>query len=87
MPDDLAKRIDLIRRTAKEAGRDPDSIEITAWPGSWKPGGSLDHKLAAAYKAVGVTRLMISAHEAGSTDLADLERFIKKYRDEVAGPL
>ena len=86
-PDDLGKRVELIRATAKAAGRDPDAIEITAWPGSWKPGGSLDPKLAAEYKAAGVTRLMISAHEAGSTDLKDLETFIKKYRDEIAGPL
>jgi probable F420-dependent oxidoreductase len=86
-PDDLATRIETIRTTAREHGRDPDAIEITAWPGSWKPGCSLDLDVMRQYGELGVRRLIVSAQEAGSTDLDKIRDFIKRVRNDVIAKL
>jgi hypothetical protein len=72
-----------MREAAVEAGRDPDGIELTVSPASWKFGASRDLGIMKAYADLGVTRLIAVAHEAMSTDLGDIERFVKTCRDEV----
>jgi len=86
-PEDLAKRLQTLRRTAREHGRNPDDIEITAWPSSWRQGGAMDLGLVREYAALGVQRLIFSAHEAGSLEMAGIERFIQRYRDEIIAKL
>jgi probable F420-dependent oxidoreductase len=82
-PDDFARLIGVMREAAVEAGRDPDGIELTVSPASWKFGASRDLGIMKAYADLGVTRLIAVAHEAMSTDLGDIERFVKTCRDEV----
>jgi probable F420-dependent oxidoreductase len=82
-PDDFARRIETMRAAARDAGRDPDAIELSVAPSAWKFGASMDLGIMKAYADLGVSRLVITAHEAMSTDLADIERYVKKCRDEV----
>ncbi len=86
-PDDLAHRIDTMRAAAREAGRDPDAIDLTFSPCSWKFGASLDLGIMRAYAALGITRLIAVAQEAMSTDIKDIERFIKTCQDTVLARL
>jgi hypothetical protein len=76
-----------MNRAAREAGRDPAKIELTFSPSSWKFGASLDLGIMKAYADLGVTRLIAVAHEAMSTEIADIERFVKKCQDEVIARL
>jgi probable F420-dependent oxidoreductase len=82
-PDDLAERVGTIRTTAAEHGRSPEAVEITAWPGCWKPGSSLDVGVLREFAQVGCRRLVISAQESGSTDLDDIRAFVRRVRDLV----
>ena len=86
-PDDFGKRLETMRTAAREANRDPSDIEVTVWPGSWKPGATFDLELARTYVSMGAQRLMISAHEAGSTDIRDIANFARRYRDEIIARL
>ncbi len=86
-PEEFAKRIETMSAAAKESGRDPQKIELTFSPSSWRFGASLDLGIMKAYAALGVSRLIAVAHEAMSTDLRDIERFIKKCQDDVIARL
>jgi probable F420-dependent oxidoreductase len=82
-PEDFALRVDEIRATAVEHRRDPDAIELTVWPGSYKPGSAFDLDLAKQYADLGVTRLIVSAQEGGGTSFDDMRRFLSDYRDQI----
>ena len=82
-PDLLATRIDTIRSTAREHGRDPDAIEITAWPGCWQPGASLDVDVMRQFAALGCSRLVVSVQECGSTDLDAIRDFVRRVQDII----
>jgi probable F420-dependent oxidoreductase len=86
-PDEFAKRIEVMNAAAKDAGRDPAEIELTFSPTSWKFGASLDLGIMKAYADLGVSRLICVAHEAMSTDVKDIERFVKTCRDTVIARL
>ncbi len=75
-PPELAERITELRTAAVESNRDPDEIEITVWPGSWRWGAAHDSGLLAEYTALGVSRLVVSAGEAGDTRADGLARFL-----------
>ena len=83
-PDLLATRIDTIRATAREHGRDPDAIEITAWPACWKPGASLDIAAMRSFASLGCSRLVVSVQECGSTDLVAIRDFVRDVQDVIA---
>lgn len=80
---DLAVRVAEIRATAVEHGRDPDAIEITAWPGSWRWGATTDLDLMREYAAVGVDRFVMSCQECGSTDIEDIRAHVRRVRDDI----
>ena len=82
-PDDLARRIETMRAAAIEAGRNPDDIEITVSPTSWRWGASSDIGVLRAYAASGVKRFVVVAQEAMSTELPAIEAFIRKLREEI----
>jgi probable F420-dependent oxidoreductase len=82
-PADFADRIDVIQRTAREHGRDPDAIELTVWPGSFKPGGAFDLDLAKQYADLGVSRFLVSVQEAGSNAFDDVRTFLGDYREQI----
>jgi probable F420-dependent oxidoreductase len=86
-PDDLALRIETMRTAAKEAGRDPDKIEITVSPAAWRFGASADLGIMKAYADLGVSRLIMVANEATSTELADIERYVKNILNHVIAKL
>ena len=86
-PDDLAARIETIRATAREHGRDPDAIEITVWPGSWKPGSSLDLDVVRRFTEVGANRLVVAAQECGSTDVPAIRDFVRRLQDDIIAKL
>lgn len=82
-PEDLADRVEVTRAAAREAGRDPEAIELTVWPGSYAPGAAFDLDLAKRYADLGVTRFVVAAHEAGGPSSEDLRRFLADYRAKV----
>ena len=51
-----ASQIELMRATARDAGRDPDALEVTRWASADMTAGDV-----AAYAAAGVHRLVIPA--------------------------
>ena len=86
-PEDLAKRIETIHRTAREHGRDPDAIEITVWPGSWKPGSTLDLDVVRRFTEVGAHRMTMSAQESGATEVAQIRDLVRRVQDEIISKL
>lgn len=83
-PETYAGLIETMRASAKEHGRNPDDIQLTASPAFWRDGGgnSLDLGLARAYKQAGAQRFLFNTMEAGS-DMKDIERFILTYREKI----
>jgi probable F420-dependent oxidoreductase len=86
-PDDYAARVEVVRATAVEHGRDPASIELTVWPSSWQPGSSVDAATVARYAETGLDRMIVSAQEARSTAIDDIRRFIDDVRAHVVDRL
>jgi alkanesulfonate monooxygenase SsuD/methylene tetrahydromethanopterin reductase-like flavin-dependent oxidoreductase (luciferase family) len=86
-PEDFVARVELLRATAQEHGRDPDAIELTVWPGSFDFARTFDLGLVRAYVDAGVTRLVISGMESGSDDLDAMRDLIRRYRDEIIAKL
>ena len=82
-PELLATRIETIRSTARDHGRDPDAIEITAWPGCWQPGASLDLAVMRQFAALGCSRLVVSLQESGSTDIEVIRDFVRRVLDVI----
>lgn len=80
-PQDLALRVGTMRDAAQQCGRDPDSLPLTVWPHSYRPGGTFDLELVRDYAALGTQRLVVAAFEAGNTDMDSMRRFICDYQD------
>jgi hypothetical protein len=85
--EDFAARIEVAREAAKEAGRDPAQFELTAASTGWRLGASMDFGIMKAYAELCASRLVMSAREAMSIGLADIERFVKSCRGEVIAKL
>src|SRR3954464_12209499 len=62
-PDDVAHKIDVLRRHCDTVGRDPNEIEVTAMYRDLKPGASADEvvKGAEALAGIGVSTLVTGA--------------------------
>ena len=86
-PEDFASRLETLRAAAREAGRDPEAVELTVWPGSWDFSRGFDPDLARQYVDQGVSRLVISALEGDGIDLEAIRRLIGTYQDEVISKL
>jgi probable F420-dependent oxidoreductase len=86
-PDDLAGLLQVMAGAARSVGRDPAAIEVTAWPGSWKPDVSLDLPLMRRYAELGVHRLQVAARESGSSNVDDIAEFVCRVRDAVMAKL
>ena len=83
-PEDLAARLGELREAARAAGRDPAAIEVTVWPGSWRFDRTFDLDLVRRYvDCGGVSRLVVSALEAGGTGFDDYRRLVDDYREKV----
>jgi len=77
-----------IRDAAGDADRDPGSIEITVWPGSWDYIRGTDPALLREFAVLGVDRIVLTAAEAGATDVetvASSMARLRSVRDDVSG--
>ena len=87
-PDDLAARLEDLRAAAREAGRDPEQVEISVWPGSWDGSRSLDLDLVRRYVELGASRLIVSSREVGAgADIEDMRTGIDRYQQEIIARL
>lgn len=86
-PEDTAVRIETLRKTAQEHGRDPDAIELTLWPGSYDPTRTFDVDFVRRYTDQGVSRLIVSALEAQVSQLDDVRRLLESYQEKVIARL
>jgi probable F420-dependent oxidoreductase len=86
-PDDLAKRLETIRAAAREAGRDPNRVELTVWPGSYDFSRTYDLDFVRRYAELGTSRLIVSAMEGGASTLEEIRRLVGAYQDRVIAKL
>ena len=86
-PADLAMRMETARTSARETGRDPDTLSLTVWPHSYRPGGTFDLELVRDYAALGTDRLIVAAFEAGDPDLDALGRLVCDYQEKIIARL
>ena len=87
-PEDVAAGLTTIREAAAAAGRDPGSIEITVWPGSWDYSRGTEPALLRELAVLGVDRIVVTAAEAGTTDVDTVASFVTRVRgllDDVSG--
>jgi len=79
-PAEVAEGLETIRRAAEAAGRDPASIEITVWPGSWDYTRGTEPALLRELAELGVDRIVFTAFEAGATDVDTVAGFVRRMR-------
>ena len=79
-PTEVAAGLETVRRAAEAAGRDPASIEITVWPGSWDYTRGTDPGLLRELAQIGVDRIVFTAFEAGATDVDNVCEFVSRMR-------
>ena len=82
-PEDFATGVETVRAAAAHAGRDPDAIELTAWPGSFDASREDDLDLVAPYVAAGAQRLLLRATLAPGEPPERLAEQLADYRRKV----
>ena len=82
-PDELARGADLLRQSAEAAGRSPDDVEISVWPGSADPKRELDPAWIRGYLEAGATRLITRPRVTKPADLEQLPEQIQRFRSVV----
>jgi probable F420-dependent oxidoreductase len=82
-PDDYAAQVEVIRKVAVEAGRQPDAVELSAWPGSADPSADLDLRWARRYVDAGATRLLMRPSIDRPDQLPQLREQLERYRREI----
>ena len=75
--EEFASLLSLMAQTAREAGRDPDAIEITCT-------GGFSRENAESWAGLGADRMLVSPRTG---DLAKLRPLLEKFREEVIEPL
>ena len=86
-PDEFAAAVSRLREVAVDAGRDPDEVEITVWPGSHDRTSEFDVEYVRRFVAVGARRLLITPHVARDKGLESLREQILRYREQVLDKL
>jgi probable F420-dependent oxidoreductase len=81
------KQADLLRASAKEAGRDPSDIIITAWPGSIDADREMDLPWVQRFVDAGATRLITRLKPGAPDDMTTLRDQLRRYQDEVLAKL
>ncbi|HXY94421.1 MAG TPA: LLM class F420-dependent oxidoreductase [Acidimicrobiia bacterium] len=82
-PDEFAASVRRLREVAAATGRDPDAIEITAWPGSHDASSELDVDYVRRFVAAGARRVLISPYVSRGGGFRGLREQIHAYRDGV----
>ena len=86
-PEDTAARLETLRAAAREAGRDPDAVEVTIWPGSFDFSRTWDVDFVRRYAEQGIDRLILSANEGEGPDLDSVRKLVESYRERVIAKL
>jgi probable F420-dependent oxidoreductase len=86
-PDEFAAKAETVRKEAVRHGRNPDAIEMTAWPASADPESEWSLPWARRYVDAGATRLIVHGRIAAPDQLDDLRLQLDRFREEVASRL
>jgi probable F420-dependent oxidoreductase len=86
-PDELAESAARMRRIAAGAGRDPDEIEISAWPGSHDPGSEEDVDYVRRFVDAGASRVLLRSRISSPDGLPALREHLERYTEDVLAKL
>jgi probable F420-dependent oxidoreductase len=86
-PDEFATSAARVREVAAAAGRDPDEVEITVWPGSHDLQSELDVDYVRRFVAAGARRVLINPFVAPGQGLQSVQEQILTYRERVIDKL
>ncbi|MCU1375218.1 MAG: class F420-dependent oxidoreductase [Actinomycetia bacterium] len=79
----LAAGADRLAAAATAAGRRPEDVPITVWPGSNDPSRELDVDWVRPFVAAGATRLVVRPRVTTAADLAAVPAFVERYQEDV----
>jgi probable F420-dependent oxidoreductase len=82
-PDEFASSAARLRKVAGDAGRDPDALDVTAWPGSHDPASETDVDYVGRFVAAGASRILISRHVSPDGGLARFREDLLRFRGTV----
>jgi probable F420-dependent oxidoreductase len=86
-PDQIAESVSRICKVAEGVGRDPGTIEITAWPGSHDQSSEQDLDYVRRYVAAGASRLLFWPQMSGPDDLVLVREQLERYQDQILDKL
>jgi probable F420-dependent oxidoreductase len=86
-PDEFAASAAHLREVAVAAGRDPEEIEVTVWPGSHDRKAESDVDYVRRFVAAGAGRVLITPYVTREGGLDSLRRQIVTYREQVLDKL
>ena len=86
-PDEVAASVARMRDVATRAGRDPDALDITAWPGSHDPTSEHDVAYVRHYVEAGARRIILWPSITTPDGLPALRAQLERYTEEVIGRL
>ena len=86
-PDEFEASAARLREVAVAAGRDPDAVEITVWPGSHDATSEHDVDYVRRFVGAGARRLLITPHVRRDEGLTSLRDQILGYREQVLDKL
>ena len=82
-PDELAASATELRRRAEAAGRDPEAVEISAWPGSVDPSSENDPAFVRRFLAAGAKRILVGPRIGSPDGLPQLREQLLRFRTDV----
>jgi probable F420-dependent oxidoreductase len=86
-PDEFEASAARLRQVAVDAGRDPEAVEITVWPGSHDAASEFDVDYVRRFVDGGARRLLITPHVGRDREFASLREQILSYREQVVDKL
>jgi probable F420-dependent oxidoreductase len=86
-PDEFAGSAARLRDVASAAGRDPEAVEITVWPGSYDAASELDADYVRRFVRSGARRLVLMPQVGNDRGLASLREQLDRYREQVVDKL
>jgi probable F420-dependent oxidoreductase len=86
-PDEIATSARRIREVAIASDRDPDAIEITAWPGTHDQSSEWDVDYVRRFVAAGATRVLFWPTLNRPDDLPLARRQLERYQEDVLDKL
>jgi len=86
-PDEFAASAARLREVAVDAGREPDAVEITVWPGSHDPTSEFNVDYVRQFVDAGARRLLITPYVTRGGGLESLREQILRYREQVLDKL